>query len=128
VSDEYEGRLATDGNGNLLAQDGDRAGEPVAYDEDNDNFVFIGWDEPSHNQRYHKQNAEIVITQDQDPDAPGYAGTADDPIHPAFFSVQEDDPHYDPEAENNTRLRNLPDSISPRVSSHTHQHKIKAGE
>ncbi len=79
-SNVYEGRLVTDGNGNLLADEGDRAGEPIAYFPDEDNFQFIGWDEPSHNQRHHLQHAEIMMTQDADPDLPGYAGTADDPL------------------------------------------------
>lgn len=116
MSDEvYEGRLVADGKGNLLADEGDRAGDPVAYNDDDDNFIFISWDEPSHNERFHLQHSEMTVIQDQDPDAPGYAGTADEPT--------EGNEHHFTEPQG-APGRELPDHVSAKASSHTHQHKV----
>jgi hypothetical protein len=127
----YEGRLVADGNGNLLADEGDRAGQPVAYDKDNDNFRFLKPGEPSHNDQHHENFVGVVVTQDQDPDQPGYAGSPDDPAegHEHHFGVTEDDPHYEEDATDadgrvtHTRLRTLPDSVSRMTGGHTSQHR-----
>jgi len=124
-----------DGYGNLLASEGERAEDPIAWDPDSETFVFIGPGEPSHNERHHKQFAEVVGTQDQDPELPGYAGTAEDPVEGAehHFGVLESDPHYKEGAVSplsgkvtNTQLRQLPDSVARTTGGHTHQHKVGA--
>lgn len=108
---------------------------PIAYDEDTDTFVFIEGDEPSHNERFHKQFADVVGTQSVDPELPGYAGTPDNPVEGAehHFGVLPDDPHYEEGATSpntgrvtNTRVRQLPDRVAARTGGHTHQHKVGA--
>jgi hypothetical protein len=59
MSDIYEGEMYADGTGNLIAAEGDRAGDRVALHEGS--YVFINDDEPSHNERYEQKVAEIVI-------------------------------------------------------------------
>jgi len=108
--DVYNGRLVADGNGNLLADEGDRAGDPVAYDEGQ--YIFIDAGEPSHNERHHQQFAAFEGTTEENAD--------DNPHH---FGVQEDDPHYDPDAEGLTKLKQLPDKASSTGSGHTEAYK-----
>jgi hypothetical protein len=107
MSTFYEGRLECDGYGNMLAGEGDKKGYPVAYHEGN--FVFLNPGDASHNDRNHKQFAEIVGTQDEDPDAPGYV-SKDDKDNQHHF----DDPNGQP-----SKLSFHPDAIAPRVTSHT---------
>lgn len=132
---EYVGRMYCDGNGNLLASEGEHADEPIAYDPDGDRFVFVQPGEPSHNERHHQQFATVVGTQSVDPELPGYAGTPEDPVEGAehHFGVLPDDPHFEEGAVSplsgrvtNTRLRQLPDKVAMRTGGHTHQHKAGA--
>jgi hypothetical protein len=111
-SDIYRGRLVADGNGNLLADEGPREGEPVAYHDGS--YIFIKPGELSHNERHHENFAGVVLTQTEDPDAPGYAGDEDDPTegNEHHFAVQEDDPHYN-------GVRNDPDKVAARITGHT---------
>lgn len=102
----YRGRLVCDGNGNLLADEGDRAGEPVAYHEGS--YVFVNTGEPSHNERHHEQFAEIVRTED--------AGEERQAHH---SGVLQDDPHFDADADNSTRLRFSPDKVAATETGHT---------
>lgn len=132
--EEYTGRMVADGSGNLLADEGDHAGEPIAYDESRDGFFFVKPGEPSHNARHHEQFVGVVVTQDQQPDMPGYAGTADNPTegHEHHFGVLPDDLHYEEGATDgdgkvtNVRAPQLPDKVSAKISGHTHQHKVGA--
>jgi hypothetical protein len=103
---KYEGRLVADGYGNLLADEGPNQGEPVAYHDGS--YVFIKADEPSHNDRHHENFAVIDGTTD-----------SSEPGQSHHDTVSEDDPHYDAEAENNTRLRFHADKISAKVTGHT---------
>lgn len=118
-SGTYSGRLVADGNGNLLADEGEHAGLPVAFEDGQ--FVFVQPGEPSHNARHHENEVGVVITQHQDPEQPGYAGTEDSPTegHEHHFGPTEDDPHYDPNATNNTNLVQLPDEHARWLSGHT---------
>jgi hypothetical protein len=163
---EYVGRLACDGDGNLLAHEAkqvgtklvqvhDADGEPVyddagneitlevpifkygknhgkavAYDPDKDCYVFVADGEPSHNERFHENEAHIVGTQAVDPDLPGYAGTVDEPAEGTehHFGVLPDDPHYHGGAAldgviTNTKIVNDSDKVAVKAASHTHQHK-----
>ena len=120
ATEEYEGRLVADGNGNLLADEGPRKGDPVIYDDDNDNFRFLEHGEPSHNEKYHKKFAEPIPTQDVDPDLPGYAGTADKP-------VKGSEHHFLP-IDDRPEIRTLPDKVSAKASGHTHSHKLNGGD
>jgi len=114
-SDIYEGRLVEDGYGNLLADEGDRKGEPVAYHEGS--YIFIGADEPSHNERHHQQFAEPTPTQSEDPDFPGYAG------EDADSATEGAEHHFDVPSEGDEPLKQLPDEISRVSSGHTSQSK-----
>ena len=130
VFDE-DGNPVEDANGEQLTvtvpilRYGKNHGRPIAHDKDNDKFMFIDAKDKSHNERHSKQALEVVATQTVDPDLPGYAGTKAKPTkgYEHHFGVLEDDDHYDADAPNNTRLRQLPDKVAARASSHTHQHK-----
>ena len=101
MSDIYNGRLVCDGYGNLLADEGDRAGDPVAYHEGS--FVFLQPGELSHNDRHHSQFADVVGTTDE---------TADQEGNEHHFGPTEDDPHRD-------GLKFGPDKIEAKITSHT---------
>lgn len=115
--DTYTGRLVADGNGNLLADEGPRKGDPVAFDEGQ--YIFVGPGEPSHNERHHQRFAAFEGTIDESmTDDPSLVNaTADENAH--HFGPVEDDSHFDPDAENNTRLRQLPDNQAAKLSGHT---------
>lgn len=140
----YEGRLMTDGNGNLMADESVNVGEKriLVYDENGElvtddsgqaiaitipvvhygenhgkpvrahegSYVFLAPGEPSHNQVHHQQFAEMTGTQDVDPDAPGYAGTPDDPTEGAEHHWDVTDP---------ADLKFDADIISAQLSGHT---------
>lgn len=114
-TEEYEGRLVADGNGNLLADEGERQGDPVTYDEDADNFRFLAKGEPSHNDQHHQNFVGMVPTQSEDSTQPGYAGTEDDPV--------EGMEHHFLKAADIAPPKQLPDKVAARISGHTHQHK-----
>jgi hypothetical protein len=113
---EYEGRMECDGNGNLLASEGDRAGDPIAWDEDTDGFVFLKPGELSHNERHHKQFVTAQPTQADDPELPGYAGPD------AEHATEGHEHHWDDPQPG----RVLPDSQARLIGGHTHQHKVGA--
>jgi len=120
--DTYSGRLVADGRGNLLADEGPRKGEPVAYDEGQ--YIFVAPREPSHNDRHHQQFAGVAGTVDESmTDDPELVNATPDGENAHHFGVLEDDPHYDPEADNGTRLNNLPDAQAIKASGHTEGYK-----
>lgn len=102
----YHGRLQCDGNGNLLDEDG----MPVAYHDGS--FVHIGSNEPSHNDRHHKQFVEMAGTVDESMTDDSDLVNADSKNNPHHFEVQPDDPHF-------SGVRFLPDAMAPTVTSHT---------
>lgn len=102
----YSGRLLCDGYGNLLADEGPHAGEPVAFHEGS--YVFIGSGEPSHNDRHHENFAVIDATTDEN--------EAGQEHHAA---VLPDDAHYSEGQENLTRLRFSPDKQAATETGHT---------
>jgi len=119
--ERYQGRLVADGNGNLLADEGPRRGEPVAFDEGQ--FIFVAPGEPSHNERHHQQFAQMAGTVDESmTDDPDLVNVKDgENLH--HFEVQPDDPHYDEDAPNLTRPVQLPDSVSATITGHTEAYK-----
>ena len=119
----YHGRLVTDGFGNLLADEGENAGEAVAFHEGS--YVFIGPNDPSHNERHHKNAREVVATQHEASDAPGYAGTADEPTegNEHHWKTLESDPHYSNTDPNNTKAKVLPDKVGITITGHTDAYK-----
>lgn len=117
MSDNYVGRLACDGYGNLLADEGERAGEPVAYSDGS--YVFLEPGDKSHNEQYHKNYVDIEGTNSE---------TAGSPENPTagqehHWGVLESDPHYSSSTDNNTKLRFDADKLAVRVSSHTEAYK-----
>jgi hypothetical protein len=134
----YHGRLATDGDGNLLAyapDDPSIDGFPVAFHDGS--YVFVQAGEPSHNQRHHQQYAVIDGTRDSesvklaaeavgiDPDSQQAqdminAGGGENMHH---FETQEDDPSYDPDAPNHTKPALQADALSATTSGHTDAYK-----
>jgi hypothetical protein len=118
---QYEGRLATDGNGNLLADEGEHAGYGVYHDLETNTYRFVPPGSPSHNDLHHKQFAQIDGTRDAESLEAAGGDPADENAteNPHHYGVVEDDPHYDEETENHTRLKFLPDGQSAVVGSHT---------
>jgi hypothetical protein len=106
MSEVYEGRMVADGYGNLLADEGDHKGDPVAYD--NGKYVFVEAGEPSHNARHEKNVLEMHATQDVDPDLDGYAGTQNNPVEGAEH-------HWEVGEPNNYEA----DNASAKGSGHT---------
>lgn len=98
---------------------GKNHGKAVVYDEDNDNFRFLKKGEPSHNEQHHKNAVEMVLTQDQDPDSPGYAGTPSKPV--------EGMEHHFLTGEDIPPVRQLPDNVAVLTGGHTQQHKNDVG-
>lgn len=149
----YHGRLVTDGQGNLLADEsrrigtktvtlfddeghelldelgqavtasipilkfGKNHGRPVAAHEGS--YIFLNKGDESHNARHHQRYVNVDGTVDEsmtdDPDLVN----ADDTQNPHHFGVTEDDPHYDEDAPNHTRLQFDPDTIAATVTGHT---------
>lgn len=113
MTDYYVGRLATDGYGNLLADEGANAGEPVAYTKEG--YVFLNPGDKSHNEQFHKQYVQVEGTNDETAGSPE-SPTAGQEHH---WGVTEDDAHYSATAANKTQLRFDPDKLAARVTSHT---------
>jgi hypothetical protein len=130
----YNGRMQADGEGNLLASEGEYAGYPIAYHDGS--YVYVQPGEPSHNARHHQQFASSTTINGEV--TTGITGTVDasmtddtdlintdDTINPHHFATLEDDPHYeegymkDNGVISNTRPKNNPDTIAPRITGHT---------
>jgi len=154
----YRGRLMCDGQGNLLADESKRVGDRIitVYDDngnpvlgpdgtelevhlpvfrygnshgrpvalhDDGTYVFVESGDKSHNERHHKQFVTFQGTTDESNEGESH-----------HLSPSKDDPHYDPDTENNTRLRFSPDKVAVTETAHTDayegQHEIgvkKAG-
>jgi len=112
--DTYTGRLASDGHGNLIADEGPRAGEQVAYDEGQ--YIFVAPGEPSHFDRHHQQFAQMTGTVDEsmtdDPDLVNVSDTENQ----HHFGVLDDDPHADgPKTDD--------DRIAATITGHTEAYR-----
>jgi len=122
-------RLMCDGNGKLFAHPPDDPEDLVEVKFHDGSYVTVDEGEPSHNQTHHQQFAMIDGTRDEEQvlKALDDAGEFDEGIRQAYlnarvnvgggenmhhYEVQEDDPHYDEEAPNKTRLKSHPDSLS----------------
>ena len=111
-SDICHGRLVTDGYGNLLADEGDRAGDPVAYHEGS--YVFLNPGEPSHNERHHGQYAVVTATVDE--------SMTDDPELVNVEEGGENEHHFtQPDPDNPVPVD--PDAVSAKTSGHTDAYK-----
>lgn len=113
MADIYTGRLACDGDGNLLADDG----QPVAHNTATGQYEYVEEGGPSHNERHHQNHVTVEATLDALYNKAGELVT--DPPPPHHFEPTEDDPHYEPAARNKTLIRDDPDDIAPTTSSHT---------
>lgn len=100
----YVGRLVCDGEGNLLADEGEFAGLPVYHDPESNAYLFVEEGGASHNDRHHTGFGVVQGTQESDP-------------HHVFPT--EDDPHHDATAPNFTRIRFNPDALAATVTGHT---------
>lgn len=115
----YRGRLVADGNGNLLADEGEHAGHPVYHDLETGQYVFAQPGEESHNERHHQQFVDVLSTVDQSMTDDESLVNADSTENPHHFEVQEDDPHFDEGAPNKTRIRHDPDRVAATATGHT---------
>ena len=123
MGEAYSGRLVADGDGNLLADEGERAGFPVAYQDGQ--FVFVGQGEKSHNDRHHQNFVTPRGTVDEsmvDEDNMDLVNvTETENRH--HFGPLEDDPHYDPDSPSGVRAKTLPDAVAARATGHTDAYK-----
>jgi|SRR5215831_1836976 len=108
MPERYEGRLASTGDGNLMADEGPRAGQQVAYDEGM--YIFVEEGEPSHFDRHHKQYAEFTGTVDE--------SMTDDPDL-VNADAENNAHHFSTEA----KAGQDDDRVSPTLSSHTEAYK-----
>lgn len=60
----YEGRMAANGEGHLIAEEGPRKGEFIAWDRGAEAFVFVLEGEQTHNVRHHGQYAHVEIASE----------------------------------------------------------------
>jgi len=130
----YNGRMQADGDGNVLASEGEFAGFPIAYHDGS--YVYVQPGEPSHNERHHQRFA--VSTTINGEVSTGITGTVDasmtddmslvntdETINPHHYATLPDDPSYeegymkDNGVISNTRPKLIPDAIAPRVTGHT---------
>lgn len=112
MSDIYSGRLVCDGHGNLLADEGDRKGYPVAYHEGS--YVFIQPGEPSHNERHETQKVEVSATVDE--------SMTDDSSLVNAYEGGENAHHFDnPDPDNPAPVD--PDAVAAKVTGHTDAYK-----
>lgn len=119
MSDVYNGRLVADGEGNLLADEGERAGYPVAYEDGV--FVFLSPDDLSHNERHEKNALQVAATVDEsmvdktNKDLVNVTKTENQ----HHFGTLEDDPHYDANSPTGTKMRFIPDAVASKATGHT---------
>lgn len=104
--------------GRLYIDDGDGGvGQEVAQDPESGEFVAVGPDEPSHNERHGKREIEVGSgTSGPLFDGDGKQVTPGDPHH---LEPLPDDAHYDPAAPGKTRLQFDPDGVAVTATSHT---------
>lgn len=110
----YSGRLASDGSGNLVADEGPRAGEQVAYDEGQ--YIFVGPGEPTHFERHHQQYVETTGTVDDSMTDDPSLVNVDDEENQHHFGILEDDPHA-----NGIKVDD--DRIAAKVTGHTEAYR-----
>jgi hypothetical protein len=125
----YHGLIWTDGNGNLLAYDatfdpttgeetpGPNHGRPIAYHEGS--YIFLNPGEPSHNERHSVNVLEVDGTVDASMTDDESLVNADSTENAHHFAVQEDDPHYDPDAPNGVKLTSLSAREADTFTGHT---------
>lgn len=114
----YRGRLVADGNGHLLADEGENIGFPVAWEDGQ--YVFVGPGEPSHNERHEKRVLAVESTVDESmTDDKSLVNAEKGGKNSHHFAVHPDDAHYDKDAPNKTRMRFDPDAVAARVTGHT---------
>lgn len=121
----YSGRLAADGDGNLLADEGEFAGYPVTFHDGS--YIFVQPGEPSHNERYHEQFLTVDGTRDAESlerlggdTELANAGAGENMHH---FETQEDDDHYDADAPNKTKPKVDPDKVAATLTGHTEAYR-----
>jgi hypothetical protein len=110
----YTGRLVADGQGNLLADEGPRAGEPVAFDEGQ--YIFVAPGEPSHNERHHQQFVEATGTVDESMTDDPELVNANENENTHHFGVLEEDPHHD-------GVKYDDDRIAAKITGHTEAYR-----
>lgn len=126
TADVYHGRLAADGDGNLLACDenGDPDGRTVYHDVEAGVYRFVEKGGLSHNERHEKRVLSMNGTSGPLFDADGKQVFAGDPHHERPL---ENDPHYAADGggldkagkPTFTRTTSLDDEAAPTATSHT---------
>lgn len=104
----YHGRLVADGEGNLLADEGDNKGMPVAFHEGS--YVFLKPGEQSHNER-HEQNKLEPTTGTID------ESMTDDTSLVNAYEGGENAHHFEPPLDEPAKKD--PDAMAAKITGHT---------
>lgn len=113
MSSIYHGRLVCDGDGNLLADEGDQKGYPVKYHEGS--FVFVQPGEASHNET-HESNVLPAISATVD------ASMTDDETLVNAYEGGENAHHFDQPNPDEPPHKD-PDAVAAKVTGHTDAYK-----
>lgn len=123
MSDVYNGRLVVV-DGDLKAFDPDAVGDDIEnadlksvwHDVDNNCYRYVNAGEPTHNERHHKQFAEIDGTSGPLFNADGELVYPGDMHHESILPT---DAHFSEHAPKNTALTEDNDSEAATVTGHT---------
>lgn len=109
----YRGRLVCDGNGNLLADEGDWKGSPVAWSHGDGNFQFVADGGESHNQMHHRA---VKVMQGTTEESPHHHQAPPTDAHYAADGGRVDERTGQPTF---VRVKWDPDEIAAKVTGHT---------
>jgi len=124
-------RLATDGDGNLYIDQPDHEDHSKLVRYHEGSFVVIGPEDKSHNATHEQQVLVVDGTRDAESVRAAAEAAGQDPANFEWmvnagngenmhhFETQPDDPHYDENSPGLTKMRTLPDSLAPTITSHT---------
>jgi hypothetical protein len=97
-------------------------GKEVAYHEGS--FIFLNDGDESHNARHHENFVTMDGTVDESmTDDPSLVNASRDGENSHHFETQPDDPHYDADAPNKTRLKFDSDRIASTITAHTEAYR-----
>lgn len=135
----YEGRLVTDGEGNLYAQPLDDDGNSlpihyeddslvsgliaVAFDPDTHGYIVVEPGAQSHNDRFHEQHKEISGTSGPLYELRNGEMVEVYPGDPHHEGPLPDDVHFSVDAPRNTIVQFSPDDVAITETSHTEAYR-----
>jgi hypothetical protein len=126
----YSGRLAFDSDSGFHI---DEDGKKLVSEDGGKTWRYASDSDPSHLERYHQRFVTVDGTANE-PAAIALQALGDEApievrealraqISPHHFGVQPGDAHYDPDNPGKAKLSHDPDSIAPKLMSHTEAYK-----